>query len=147
MGLVSFCWWASRRDAAQRLDSWLMETTTMAVAVAMLAIALPATHETKLVAVWLVATAVRAATFARQGNLLLPTITLTISYYAAALRCGGTGTLWLYLAGLAAMHGGLVLKMYDTTGRGTWGTAAFHYAAGAGWTLMWLWSQTLPARG
>ena len=43
------------------------------------------------------------------------------------------------------VHSGLVLKMYDTTGRGAWGTAAFHYSCSAGWTFWWAWSQSLPS--
>ena len=148
MGIASHVWWASRRDAAQRIDSWLMETVTAAMGISMLSLALPA-WEVWLVCAWAIAAAWRASSFAAgkamHANLLAPTLVYTSGYVFAVLRLGGCGHIWRYAAGTGWIYAGLVLKMFDTSRIGEWGTAAFHYAAGLGFALLWLWSQTLPA--
>jgi len=50
MGLVSYVWWASRREIMWRLDHTFMEAMTLGLAVLFLSIAHPA-HEASLVAV------------------------------------------------------------------------------------------------
>ena len=71
MGIASFVWWASRRHAAQRLDSWLMEMVCCAAAASYVAVGAPG-HEMAVVVAWGMVTTWRAATFVRHGNLLWP---------------------------------------------------------------------------
>ena len=126
MGLASFGWWASRLHVMQRIDSWLMETIISGAAVAMVGVGLPDHNERVLTAAWVLVAVRRAVTFSGHGNLLLPSIALTLGYWHAALSLGGCGEIWRYIAGVGGLLLGLVLKMYDTTQGGTWGTAAFH---------------------
>ena len=144
MGCASFAWWASRRVRARQLDSWLMETMTTAMGAAALAVAVPE-HERALVAAWVLYAVLRAASFRERGDLLLATALYTVAYLIAVQRLGGCGLLWRYTASTASIYTGLVLKFFDTTGRGAWGTAAFHYAVGFGHVLLWLWTQSWPA--
>ena len=146
MGLASFVWWASRRHAAQRLDSWLMETVCNAAAAYYFGVAAPE-HETAVVAAWAVVTTWRAATFSRHGNLLWPCVAGMAGHWFSALRLGGCGLMWRYIGGLVGLVLGLVLKMHDTKRRHAWGTAAFHYAIAVGLLLIWSWIQSLPLAG
>ena len=143
MGLASVVWWGSRRDAAQRLDSWLMETVTGASAAAYWAVGAPE-HEIACVGTWALVTVLRAATLPRRGNLLWPTLAATCGYCYSALSLGGCGLLWRYVAGVGGMALGLLMKMLDTAQGRAWGTAAFHYAMGGGAVMLWLWVQSLP---
>ena len=144
MGTVSFAWWASRRQMIRRLDSYLMEALTTAMAVAALAISLPE-WETHLVAAFAVYVVVRAATFQGHGDFLLSTTLYTAAYIVSTQRLGGSGLLWRYIASTGVIYTGFVLKFFDTTGRGAWGTAAFHYCIGFGHVLLWTWTQSWPA--
>ena len=143
MGIASFVWWASRRHAAQRIDSWLMETVCSAAAVSYFAVGAPE-HEMALVAAWAMVTTWRAATFSRRGNLLWPNVAGIGGHWFAALSLGGCGLMGRYIGGLVALTLGLVLKMHDTKQGHAWGTAAFHYASAVGALLIWLWIQSLP---
>lgn len=143
MGLASFGWWASRRRLLHRLDNLLMESHLLAVGVAILAASAPV-YEQSLVAAWVMRCAWRLATFAGHADLLLPSVVTWGGVLFAILSLGGSGEMWRLVLGAGLVHTGLVLKMYDTTGRGAWGTAAFHYATAVGWATFWSWSQTLP---
>lgn len=93
LGLVSFVWWASRRHAAQRLDSWLMETVCNAAAASYFGVAAPE-HEMAVVAAWVVVTVWRAATVSCHGSLLWPCVAGMAGHWFAALRLGGSGLMW-----------------------------------------------------
>ena len=143
MGLASFGWWASRRTLLHRLDNWLMETHLMSVAINVLSIVEP-NCEDIFVLLWVVYAAYRLATFNGHGDLLVPSVLFWSSVILAVLYLGGSGDVVLFMLGVGGVHGGLVLKMYDTQNIGAWGTAAFHYVTAFGWTCFWAWSQTLP---
>ena len=76
----------------------------------------------------------------------MPTVAAPTTYGCryAALRLGGGGLAWRFVGGVGGLALGLVCKMHDTAGGRAWGTAAFHYATGAGAVLLWLWAQSLP---
>ncbi len=144
MGLASFAWWASRRRRAQAVDNWLMEVHLLACTCSTLAVGFP-WAERWLVVGWAVVAAVRWATFTDRANLLVTSSLVIVAGHVSAHRLGGAGVLWRYVGGMGVVLNSLALKMVDTAGRGSWGTAAFHYAAAAGLSELWAWSQTLPA--
>ena len=143
MGIASFGWWASRRYFFHRFDNWMMETHLSSVAVAVIAASVPE-HEHMLVAAWACRALWRLFTFGGHADLLVPSVATWAGVLFSILRTGGSGEVWRNVVGIGGVHCGLVLKMYDTTGRGAWGTAAFHYSTAIGWALFWSWSQTLP---
>lgn len=104
-------------------------------------------HERALVALWAAYSTWRLATFSGDADLLVP----SVAYWSGALlsiwRTGGCGEIWRFVLGMGLVFCGITLKMVDTTGRGAWGTAAFHYCTAVGWTVFWSWSQTLPRHG
>ena len=144
MGIASFGWWASRRRLLHRVDNWLMETHLMSVGVAHIAASTPEI-ELHLVIVWACYAVWRLATFSGEGDLGTPSAVTWGGAIYSMFKSGGSGHVAYFLLGAGGVHAGLVLKMYDTTGRGAWGTAAFHYATALGWTYFYSWSQTLPA--
>lgn len=148
IGLVSFGWWASRRHAIQRADSFLMEVVTVVRGVAALAVGVP-DLEAMIIVAFVVYVVWRAATFVEgcQANFLYPTIFYTGAYLVCTQLLGGCGLVWRYTASTGAIYLGFVLKFCDTTGRGAWGTAAFHYCLGFADPLLWLWTQSWPAAG
>ena len=125
------------------MDSFMMETVCSASAAAYLAVGAPEL-EIAAVGVFALVTTWRAATFSGHGNLLWPCVAAMGGYVYSTLRLGGCGLLWRYVGGVSGLCLGLVCKMCDTTGRRAWGTAAFHYAVGAGSVLLWSWAQSLP---
>ena len=143
MGLASFGWWASRRRRLHRIDNWLMETHLMAVGLAIGAASEPE-REGAMVIAWVCYALFRLAIFSGDADLLVPSIGYWSATLYAIARTGGGGELWRLVAGLCGVFGGLTVKMVDTTGKGAWGTAAFHYGTAIGWALFWSWSQTLP---
>lgn len=144
MGLASFGLWSSRRVALHRVDNWLMEVHLMGVGVATAAASAPA-REALLVGLWACYSAWRLATFSGDADLALPSVAYWSAAVVGVLLCGGSGEAWRIVLGIGLVFTGLTLKMVDTTGRGPWGTAAFHYATATGWAVFWSWSQSLPS--
>jgi hypothetical protein len=144
MGLASFCWWSSQRHLCGLVDNWLMEVHLLAMAACVLSVSEPG-YEGRLVLGWGGYSALRLAMSSGHADLLVPAVATWGGALLATVRTGGSGDVWRFMLGAGGVHCGLALKMYDTTGRGTWGTAAFHYATALGWTSFWAWTQTLPA--
>ena len=117
----------------------------MFMAVAILSASEPE-FEQLLVLACLFYQSVRLATFSGHADLLWPSVAYWSAIFYSIHRSNGPGVVWRFVLGIGTMFSGLVLKMVDTTGRGAWGTAAFHWATAIGWTFLWSWSQTLPRR-
>ena len=60
------------------------------------------------------------------------------------VRCGGTGHMGMYSAGICLTLFGFVAKVADASGAWMFGTSLFHYIEAAGFTSLYIWSQTLP---
>jgi hypothetical protein len=145
LGTASLVWWSSRRWHAQKLDNLLMEAHSLALAIELLSVALPA-YEHYLIAAALAGMAVRAVVFSGQAELLPYALILIGCMLFSAASLGGSGQLEHLFFGLVLVLTGLLAKAADHNGtRCPWGTAALHYLSAAGVVLIWCWSQTLPA--
>lgn len=134
LGVLSFCWWASRTRLAQKLDNLLMEAHLLALGVVALSVSRPLS-EPALVGAVALAVIVRGATFSGQASLVVCFALEVAMIFAAARRLEGGGDVRLFAGGVGIVLLGLVCKAADAQGSAAWGTAAFHYAAGAGFGL------------
>lgn len=121
-----------------------------------LSLALPG-WEQALLALAAVACAMRSAVFGGIAAVAPLSFGLIFTAVGAAHHLGGRGDAGRLCAGLGVALFGVVPKAADASraarkaraseaeGRGCWwGTTSFHYTAAAGFTLVFLWAQTLP---
>ena len=134
-----------RRLRALRLDHIMMEGHTLCLSVLFLSVAHP---KAELGFVGLASALVlwRALTLPllARAALLHTSVAAVASALWAIFRCGGTGHMGVYSAGICLTLFGFVAKVADASGAWMFGTSLFHYMEAAGFTSLYIWSQTLP---
>lgn len=145
LGLASYAWWGSRRQAAWLADNVMMEVHVQALALLVISISFPQMEQATVMA-GIMMGACRFTNVKKAGaDLVFPGLaTILVSLYTVH-RLGGTGNLDCFAAALALIFIGFTPKVLDVQGAWQYGTSVFHYMEALGFVAFFLWAQTLPS--